>query len=88
MNTIRLSNISIAEFEDFLRFEECIRVDNGNEGHEKWMKAGITRPIIFQTHVDPISEFILRNNPRNLDVSRKAFADWYLGKRKRGKKDQ
>ncbi len=47
MNTVRLSNISIAEFEVFLEFEGCVRVDNGNDGHEKWEKPGITRPIIF-----------------------------------------
>lgn len=47
MNTVRLSNISIAEFEDFLEYVGCVRVDNGNEGHEKWEKQGITRPVIF-----------------------------------------
>ena len=86
MNTVRLSNISIAEFEDFLKYEDCTRVDNGNEGHEKWEKTGITRSVIFQTHIDPIPEFIIRNNLRNLGVSRNAFAEWYLGKRKKNKK--
>lgn len=38
MNTVRLSNISIAEFKAFLESKGCIRVDNGNEGHEKWEK--------------------------------------------------
>ena len=28
----------------------------------------------------------LGNNLRDLDISRKAFAEWYLGRKKKGKK--
>ena len=35
MNTVRLGNISIAEFKDFLESKGCVRVDNGNEEHQK-----------------------------------------------------
>ena len=86
MNTVRLSNISIAEFGAFLEYKGCVRVDNGNEGHEKWEKAGIPRPIIFQTHIEPVPEFIVRNGLRDLGVSRTDFAQWYLGRKKKGKK--
>ena len=86
MNTVRLGNISIAEFKDFLESKGRVRVDNGNEGHEKWEKPGITRPIIYQTHIDPIPEFIIRNNLRNLEITRKEFVDWYIGKRSKTKK--
>jgi hypothetical protein len=86
MNTVRLGNISIAEFKAFLESKGCVRVDNGNEGHEKWEKPGIPRPIIFQTHIDPIPEFIIRNNLRNLEITRKEFADWYIGKKTKAKK--
>ena len=58
MNTVRLSNISIADFKAFLESKGCVRVDNGNEGHEKWEKIGVTRPIIFQSHIDPIIVFV------------------------------
>jgi hypothetical protein len=86
MNTVRLGNISIAEFKEFLESNGCVRVDNGNEGHEKWEKPGITRPIIFQTHIDPIPEFIIRNNLRNLEISRKEFVEWHIGKKTKTKK--
>ena len=49
-------------------------------------EAGHQAPHFFQTHIDPIPEFIVRNNVRDLDISRKAFAEWYLGKKKKGKK--
>jgi len=75
-----------ADFEYTL--QEYVKFQMQNETLDKDLMRHGSRPIIFQTHVDPIPEFILRNNPRNLDVSKKAFADWYLGKRKRGKKDQ
>ena len=86
MNTVRLGNISIAEFKDFLESKGCVRVDSGNDGHEKWERPGITRPIIFQTHIDPIPEFIVRNNLRNLEITRKEFADWHIGKKSKTKK--
>ncbi len=57
MNTVRLSNISIADFKAFLESKGCVRVDNGNEGHEKWEKIGVTRPIIFQSHIDPARKY-------------------------------
>lgn len=85
MNTVRLSNISIADFKEYLENLGCVRVDNGNDGHEKWEKEGMTRPVIFQTHIDPIPEFIIRNNLRNLEITRKEFADWYIGKKHKGK---
>ena len=37
------------------------------------MKAGMLRPVIFQTHVEPIPEFVVRNNLRNMGVSRQEF---------------
>lgn len=45
-------------------------------GHEKWHKNGCLRPIIIQTHIDPIPEFIIKNNLRSLGLTRKDFIDW------------
>ena len=28
--------------------------------------------------IDPIPEFIIRNNLRDLDISQKSFAEWYI----------
>lgn len=83
MNTVKLSNISIAEFKEFLVDQGCTQVDNGNDGHEKWTKDGCLRPVIFQTHVDPIPEFIVKNNLRNIDMTRKEFAEWYLNRKRK-----
>ena len=44
-------------------------------GHEAWMKVGMTRPAIVQTHVDPIPEYVLRNNLRVIGISREKFLE-------------
>lgn len=67
-----LANISIKEFQNVLLLLglEKVRVKGG---HEAWMKAGMSRPVIIQNHVEPIPEFIVRNNLRNLGISKADF---------------
>ena len=70
-----LSNITIERFRDYLRENglTCIRVTGG---HEVWSKDGLSRPVIIQTHIDPIPEFILKNNLRNIGKTRKEFEEF------------
>ena len=37
------------------------------------MKSGMLRPVIFQTHNDPIPEFIIKNNLRTLGLGKDEF---------------
>lgn len=76
MNTYRLGNISIEDFRTFLEKHECKKVSSGNSGHEKWMKEGALRPVIFQTHINPIPTFIIRNNLRNIGLSLSDLREW------------
>jgi hypothetical protein len=41
--------------------------------HAKYTRVDLRRPIIFQTHIDPIPEFIIQNNLRILGYSKKNF---------------
>ena len=75
MNTYKLSNISIAQFREFLFEIGCTRISIEG-GHEKWHKNGCLRPIIIQTHIDPNPEFIIKNNLRSLGLTRKDFIEW------------
>ena len=75
MNTYKLSNVSLLNFREFLFDIGCERL-SVEGGHEKWYKKGCLRPVIFQTHIDPIPEFILKNNLRSLGLSRKDFIEW------------
>lgn len=87
MNRQKLSNIPLADFRRFLQEMGCERVENGTKGrggHEKWEKQGLLRPITLQTHVDPISELVIRNSLSTLGLTKQDFFDWYYGKPKKG----
>lgn len=76
MNTYRTGNITIADFREFIAENGLEKVDSGNTGHEKWNKEGMLRPVVFQTHIDPIPEFIIRNNLRNMGMTMKDLRKW------------
>ena len=69
-----LSNITPNEFRRILQ-NLGLSKKRTKGGHEAWIKEGMTRPIIFQTHISPIPEFIIRNNIRNLDMTIKQFLE-------------
>ena len=75
MNTYKLSNVSISLFRKFLFDIGCKRISI-ERGHEKWHKDGCLRPVIIQTHIDPIPEFIVKNNLRSLGLTRNDFINW------------
>ena len=76
MNTYRTSNLSIADFRQFLADKGLKEVESGNTGHEKWNKEGMLRPVVFQTHIDPIPEFIVHNNLRNMGLTATDLRAW------------
>jgi hypothetical protein len=50
----------------------CV-LDRTSSGHEVWAREGLTRPIILQTHVDPVPEQIVKNSLKALGVSKAKF---------------
>ena len=72
MNTQRLSNIPLSDFRVFLQKAGC-KSERIKGGHEKWSKPGLLRPIILQTHIDPVPEFIVKNTLRNLGLNKADF---------------
>lgn len=69
-----ISNISLAKYRKFLLATGCTCTGNSG-GHEKWHKDGLTRPIIVQTHIDPVPAFILKNALRSLGISTQKFLE-------------
>lgn len=67
-----LSNVSIKDFRAVLKMLGLAQIRTKG-GHEAWMRKGMTRPVIFQTHIEPIPEFIIRNNLRNLNINKQDF---------------
>ena len=67
-----LSNVSISEFRAIMLLLGLTKV-RIKGGHEAWMKADMIRPAIVQTHVDPVPEYVLRNNLRIIGIGREEF---------------
>lgn len=79
MNTRKLGNIPLKDFRLFLEKAGC-HPQSISGGHEKWIKAGLLRPVIIQTHIDPVPEFIVRNTLRNLGLTKTDFFDILFGR--------
>lgn len=69
----KLKNISLKAFQQYL-LHKGLKHIRTKGGHEVWAGANLNRPIILQTHIDPIPEFIIRNSLRTLGVT---VADFY-----------
>lgn len=70
----KLSNLTIKEFRDIL-VRLGLHPLRSYGGHEIWIKPGLKRAIVFQTHVEPIPEFVVRNAIRDLGMTRQEFVD-------------
>ena len=70
--TQKLSNISVSEFRRFLELIGCKYIKTEG-GHEKWSRKDSRRPVIYQTHINPVPERIIKSNLRTLEMSRNEF---------------
>jgi len=71
----RLKNISLRLFRQFL-ISKGLKIIRTNGGHEIWGSIQLLRPIVIQTHIDPIPEFVIKNNLRNLGVKVEEFLEF------------
>lgn len=69
-----LSNISVYEFRQILVLLG-LEKDRTKGGHEAWYMAGMRRPVIFQTHKEPVPEFVVKNAIRDLGMTRETFLE-------------
>jgi hypothetical protein len=67
-----LKNISLRLFRQFL-ISKGLKVIRTNGGHEIWGGKQLLRPVVIQTHIDPIPEFVIKNNLRNMGVTIEEF---------------
>lgn len=72
MTSAKLSNVPLADYRAFLSRCGC-KCTGTSGGHEKWTRNDLLRPIIVQTHVDPVPEFVIKNALRSLGLSRQDF---------------
>jgi hypothetical protein len=67
-----IKNISLRLFRQFLT-SKGLKIIRTNGGHEIWGGKQLLRPIVIQTHIDPIPEFVIKNNLRNMGVTVEDF---------------
>lgn len=72
MNTFKLSNISISKLKLFLEHQGLKHIGTKG-GHLKYSRKDLSRPIIFQSHIDPVPEFIVSQIIKTLGFDKKSF---------------
>jgi hypothetical protein len=70
-----LKNISLRLLRQFL-ISRGLKIIRTNGGHEIWGGKQLLRPIVIQTHIDPIPEFVIKNNLRNMGVTIEEFLEF------------
>lgn len=70
-----LKNIKLSTFRKFLEYKglKMIRVSGG---HEVWSRADLTWPVIIQTHIDPVPEFVIKSNLCTLKSDKQELLDF------------
>jgi hypothetical protein len=65
--TSSIKSVSVKDFKCFLTHHglKPIRITGG---HEIWCGKELTRPVVFQTHIDPIPLFIIKCNLRTMGL--------------------
>lgn len=75
-----IKNTTLKDFKRFLKYKG-LKVIRTTGGHEIWSSKSLFRPIILQTHIDPIPEFIIRNNLRTLSSDKKELLEFLNSKK-------
>jgi predicted RNA binding protein YcfA (HicA-like mRNA interferase family) len=73
MATNPLKNIPLKTFRDFLEWNGLQHIRT-NGGHEIWNKAGLKRPVVLPTHVNPVEHDVARNTLKTIGIT----ADDYI----------
>jgi len=68
----KYSNITVARFRKILKALGLEQVRTKG-GHEMWFKEGMLRNVVFQNHLEPIPEDIIKNNIRTIGISKEEF---------------
>ena len=70
-----LKNIKLSAFRKFLEYKG-LKMIRTTGGHEVWSRADLTRPVIIQSHIDPIPEFVIKSNLRTLYADKQELIDF------------
>lgn len=68
--TSAIKNVSLKTFRGFLLHHGLNQIRTSG-GHETWRGKKLTRPVVLQSHIDPVPLFIIKNNLRTMGLSLK-----------------
>jgi len=66
--TSAIKNIPLNTFRGFLKHHGLSQI-RISSGHEIWSGKYLTRPVIIQTHIDPIPLFVIKSNLRTMGLT-------------------
>lgn len=72
MSGFHLKNIEVKTLRQYLEWKG-LKYYRTKGGHEIWGRSDLLRPIVFQTHINPVPEFIIKQILRNLGEDREDF---------------
>jgi len=72
-----LKNVPLKSFRRFLK-ENGLNHIGDKGGHEKWSKKDLIRPVILQSHIDPIPIHIVKSNLNTMGLKLKDLELWLL----------
>lgn len=75
MSAYHLRNIPLSTLIWFLEKLD-LKCINKDKGHFKYSRKDLARPIVFQTHIDPVPEFIVKQILRTLKFSPQQFHEF------------
>ena len=78
----QLDNLPLSEFRRFLK-SLGLQKDGTVGGHEKWNKDGMTRPVILQTHVEPIPRTHIKTNLDSIGVGESVLKEFLKNKKQK-----
>ena len=73
--TASLKNIPLRTFREFLEYKNLKHIRTSG-GHEVWSRSDLSRPVIIQSHIDPVPEFIIKRNLQTIGSNREEFIEF------------
>ncbi len=70
----RIKNITIDEYKRVL-VAFGLKYIRENNGHEVWSRKDFKRPVIFQTHIDPVPIHVIASNNRTMGITNKQIIE-------------
>jgi len=75
MKSGKIKNITPKQFREFLDYQGLKHIRTKG-GHEVWSRQDLTRPVIIQNHLNPIPEFVVKNNLHTIGSTKQELLDF------------